>query len=94
MFQRASISSVYKVLAEYKTANGLSAPKKYHRAKGLLDNISQETKAAIRRKIHAFFFRNEPPTLDKILSAISNDDNFQNLKRTTLSKLIKDINFR
>lgn len=65
----------------------------YYRQRGILDSIDDETKSALRRLIHSFFERNEPPTLDKILAAVNEAEHLQQFKRTTLRALIKEIGF-
>lgn len=85
---------MYKVLAEYKNNHEFAPPKPYKRPRKILDNIQEETKSLIRRTIHQFFFENELPMLDKILTKVNNNDELPNFKRTTLSTLIKELNFR
>ncbi|XP_031342522.1 uncharacterized protein LOC116170342 isoform X1 [Photinus pyralis] len=89
-----SIPSVYKILREYTEVHELHSPKKYYRPRAILDNIDSGTKSILRRLLHSFFERNEPPTLSKVLAVLHEDEDLPNLKRTTLWKLIKEIGFR
>lgn len=50
-------------------------------------------RSAIRRKVHQFFSRNEPPTLSKVLAAINYDPDHPNLKRSSLHSLLIEIGF-
>ncbi|XP_031338164.1 uncharacterized protein LOC116167067 [Photinus pyralis] len=89
-----SIPSVYKILREYTEEHELHSPKKYYRPRAILDNIDSGTKSILRRLLHSFFERNEPPTLSKVLAVLHEDEDLPHLKRTTLWKLIKEIGFR
>ncbi|XP_031341631.1 uncharacterized protein LOC116181943 isoform X1 [Photinus pyralis] len=89
-----SIPSVYKILREYTEVHELHSPKKYYRPRAILDNIDSGTKSILRRLLHSFFERNEPPTLSKVLAVLHEDEDLPHLKRTTLWKLIKEIGFR
>lgn len=89
-----SVPSVFKILHEYKETHVLEEPKVYHRQRAILDNIDDKTKSDVRCLIHSFFERNEPPTLDKMLAAVHENENLPQFKRTTLSILIKEIGFR
>lgn len=53
------------------------------------------TLSCIRRKFHAFFRRNEIPTLDKLLRQLNDNAEIfpQNISRTTLYRLLKDMGF-
>lgn len=89
-----SVPSVFKILREYQETHELQPPKVYHRPRAILDNIDDETKTAVRRLIHSFFERNEPPTVDKILAAVHENEYLPQFKRTTLRTLMKEIGFR
>lgn len=47
----------------------------------------------ICQTIHAFWLRRELPTIDKILTAVNENPSLPNLKRTTLFKVIKKLDF-
>lgn len=89
-----SVPSVFKILQEYQETRVLQAPKVYHRQRAILDNIDDKTKSDVRCLIHSFFERNEPPTLDKMIAAVHENEYLPHFKRTTLSNLIKEIGFR
>lgn len=87
-------STVYKVVKEYRERRTLSEPKKIQNRKSTVELICDFDKNAIRRKVHGFFFKNEIPTIDKVLQAVNEDGDLPNFKRTTSYKLLKSLNFK
>ncbi|XP_023312011.1 uncharacterized protein LOC111692311 isoform X2 [Anoplophora glabripennis] len=51
-------------------------------------------KNSIRRIVHSFFFKNEIPTLDKILTEIKSRQDLPQMSRSSLYKFMKQINFK
>jgi hypothetical protein len=47
----------------------------------------------ICRKAHEFYFRNQPPTLNSVLTAINKDPDLPNFKKATLHVLLREIGF-
>lgn len=88
------VASIYRILREYKANGKLESPKVYRRARTVLDNVSDETKSGIRRIVHTFFSKNEPPTVKKILTAVNENPIFPDFKITTMRTLLKEIGFR
>lgn len=86
--------TVYNVIKEYKETHTFSAPKRKLTYKKYIDSIDDFDKNAIRRKVHQFFFRNELPTIDKVLREVNDDPDLPDFKRTTFYKLIKELNFK
>jgi transposase len=78
-------------LKEKKTKNYVSAPKKSSGRPAI--KLDEDSKYAIRRIVHSFFFKNEPPTLDKVLTAIHADGDLPKLTRSVLWKSLKELNF-
>lgn len=87
-------SSVYRVINEYKEFKVLSSPKKTRPRNSLLDSIDDFDRNAIRREVHQFFFRNEIPTIDKVLANVNANPDLPNFKRTTFHQLLKQLNFQ
>ncbi|XP_072383841.1 uncharacterized protein [Diabrotica undecimpunctata] len=87
-------TSVFNVIKEYKTTNKLTAPKTNKNRKIKLDNVDEFTRNAIRRIVHQFFFKNEIPTVDKILNQINSDPDLPNFKRTSFHLLLKKLKFQ
>ncbi|XP_077516886.1 uncharacterized protein LOC144127819 [Amblyomma americanum] len=48
---------------------------------------------AIRLKVHSMYAKREVPTLDSVLTAVNEDDDLPNFKKTTLWRLVKDVVF-
>lgn len=86
-------SSVFKVLREYKECGILNSPKKTKLRKCILEEIDDFDRNAIRRKVHEFFFRNELPTINKVLKVVNDDPDLPTFKRTTFYRLLKELNF-
>ncbi|KAL4096463.1 hypothetical protein QTP88_021412 [Uroleucon formosanum] len=57
------------------------------------DKIDDFNKNAIKQKIYGFWFRNEIPTLKKIVQAINDDSLLPNLPCTSLRRVLKELNF-
>lgn len=85
---------MYNILREYKQTHALHSPTVYHRQRAILDYIDNETKSRLRRLVHSFFERNEPPTLNTILAAVGEDEEIPHLKRSTLRNVLKEIGFK
>lgn len=71
-----------------------SEKKKYERTKPVIDNVTLDEKEQIRKKVHSFFAKNEPPTVAKVLAAVNADDNMNNYKISTFTKILHQLNFR
>jgi hypothetical protein len=50
-------------------------------------------RSGIRRKVHEFYFKNQPPTLNSLLAAVNNELDLPDFKRTTLYVLLKELGF-
>lgn len=89
-------TSVYKTLADYKrdSVAGLKSPLNKKKRDDVFDKLDGQNKCAIRRKVHEFFFNNEPPTVDKVLQSVNDDDQLPNFKRTSMFKILKKLGFK
>lgn len=90
--------TIYTIKREQEQKGQVSSPKKVKKRKGVQVNdrchtYDENTQALIRRKVHEFFRQNVPPTLNKILVAINNDDDFPDFSRATLHRLLHDMGF-
>lgn len=56
--------------------------------------ILDDTKYAIRRKIHGLFFKNEIPTIKKLLTEIQSDVTLTNISRRVFLRTLHEMNFR
>ena len=88
------VSSVYRIMKEYKSAGEFKSPvKNKPKTKTIISEADEIVKNAIRRKVHSFYFNKEIPTLDKILSAVNDDPDLPDFKRTTMFHLLKNLGF-
>lgn len=62
-----SLASVYRITKEYKETKEFQQPKKPGPQRSFIQKFDEFTFAAIRRKVHAFFYKNEIPTIEKVL---------------------------
>ncbi|VEN37080.1 unnamed protein product, partial [Callosobruchus maculatus] len=62
--------SFYKVVREYRTRHSFAAPLTNQNRKRCIDLVDHGDTSAIRRKVHQLFFRNELPTIDKVLKEV------------------------
>lgn len=86
-------NSIEKMISEYKSKKTISSPNmKKHRPK-IIELIDDFDKNAIRQKVHMFWRNHDPPRLDNIMNAVSEDDSLPTLKRTTMYALLKDLHF-
>lgn len=60
----------------------------------MAQKIDDFDKNALRRKVHSFWLKRQIPTLNKILTAVNDDDSLPNFKRTSLYKILKSLNFK
>lgn len=86
-------NSIEKMISEYKSQKTISSPHMKKLRPKKIKLIDDFDKNAIRKKIHMFWRNHDPPTLNKIMNAVSEDGSSPTLKRTTMYALLKDLNF-
>lgn len=89
VFMGLSRSSIYKIAREKKEKGRVASPPPKLPKNTIIDALDDLDLRGIRRKIYGFYFENELPTIDKILSAVNADDSLPNFKRTTFYKVLK-----
>ncbi|XP_049861992.1 uncharacterized protein LOC126355670 [Schistocerca gregaria] len=87
-------SSVYRVISEYKAKHYLKSPKKGKVRQKLSESFDDFNTNATRRKVHEFFFHNDLPTIDKVLTVVNEDADLGSFRRTTFYKLLREMNFK
>lgn len=87
------VGSIKSILAEYKYTKTVKSPCMKKNRPKLSNTIGDIGKNAIREKIYSFWLNREFPTLEKIVTAVSNDENIRTLKRSTMYELLKEIGF-
>ncbi|XP_026745933.1 uncharacterized protein LOC113507267 [Trichoplusia ni] len=88
------IASVYNILKEYKSEEGIKSPIKSKDRPKFYQKVDDFDKSVIRKKIHSFFLNGQLPTIPKILQAVNDDEDMPNFSETTLRRLIKHLNFK
>jgi transposase len=92
-----SKNTVFNIRSE--AARGpLRTPNKKRRSRGTRSSSRKVkyndcVRSGIRRKVHEFYFKNQPPTLNSLLVAVNNDLSLPYFKRTTLYVLLKELGF-
>lgn len=89
-----SRATVYRVIKEYTTTGKCVDPKNITGRPSLLKSFDETVKTAIRQIVHNMFRQNEPPTLDKVLVQVKNNEDLPNMSRSTLYLLLKQMNFK
>lgn len=87
-----SRATIYRILKEYQDNECCSSVKP--RTGRPTVGLDEDMKYAIRRKVHAFYIKNEVPTLNKVLEEIRKDEDLPKFGRTTLWKVLRQLNFR
>jgi len=85
--------TVQSTICNYKNKRIVKLPNITKCRYSIKEKTDQFEKSAIRRKIHAFWYNYEVPTLDKIVMAINEDPNLNTYKRSNLYRLLKDLGF-
>ena len=86
--------TIYRTIKEYRQTGTVHPPKHSGGRPSLQTLYDERVKFAVRQIVHSFFFKNELPTLDKILAEIKDHSDLPNISRSSLYKLMKMINFR
>lgn len=81
-------------MEEHRGNGSFKKKPKQERTKRVLDKVDDDTKSQIRRTVHEYFIRNEPPTIDKILTRVNENESLPNFKRSTFHKLLLELKFR
>lgn len=88
------VRTICKTISEYKTKGTISSLSKITRIrKNTFDKMDDFDKSAIRRKLHDLQLKNEAIKLKKVFKAINDDTKLPNLKKTTMWRVLKDLNF-
>ncbi|KAI4464852.1 sterol regulatory element-binding protein cleavage-activating protein [Holotrichia oblita] len=88
-----SRATVYRVIKAYTASGKCVDPKKITGRPSLLKFFDETSRTAIRQIVHNMFRQNEPPTLDKVLVQVKNNEDLPNMSRSTLYLLMKQMNF-
>lgn len=83
--QRTISTTIY----EYENFKTVSSPNRKKNRDTIFTKIDEFDKNGIRRAVHSFWFENQIPTLDKILSKINATEGLPDFSRTTLYSLLR-----
>jgi transposase len=92
-----SVRTIQKIVQEDK--EGELSEVKTNRKRTRCRNNSRDytydegVRIGVRRTVHSFFFENIPPTLNRLLPKVNQDENLPNFTRSTMYRLLKDMNF-
>lgn len=87
-----SESSVYNVLREFKEYKDLRQPK--IAKKRYLEVVNDIDRNFVRKSVHDFYFRNDLPTVDKVLEVVNSAFSPPPYRKTQFYKLLKELNFQ
>lgn len=85
--------TVVSTISQYKKNGTISSPNRKRTRTSLFDKIDELHRHGLRQKVHSFWLQRELPTVDKILIAVNEDPVLPNFKRTTLYRIIKQLDF-
>lgn len=93
---RIGLTTINKTRKEMRDTDTLSSPSKTgpKEKNKRLNRYDSFTLSCIRRKVHQFFARNEPPTLNKVLNTVNEDPDLPNMSKETLRRILHDIGFK
>lgn len=86
-------NTIQKTISEYKTTKTVSSPNRKRLKTSLFQKIDDLDRTGIRRKIHSVWLKREVPTIDRILLDVNADPSLPDFKRTSLYRVIKDLDF-
>lgn len=87
-------STVFRTIKEYRETGNIASPKKLGGRPGIVTRYNEEIKNSVRQIIHSFFYKNEMPTLNKILHEINSRPDLPKMCRSSLYRFMKQINFK
>lgn len=93
LLTKVNESSIYSCLKNTTNPEAVFTLKEEHRGRKKII-INDDTRYAIRRIAHSFFFRNEIPNVKKIAAAIEADDSMPKISRHVLLRTLRAMQFR
>lgn len=86
------LSLIRSTIRLYLETGQVMSPNKKKRRLNFEQKLDEFDKNAIRRKVH-LFYREGRPTVSKVLQAVNDDPLLPSFSRTTLWRLLKELNF-
>ncbi|KAK5647894.1 hypothetical protein RI129_002786 [Pyrocoelia pectoralis] len=85
---------LWNIIKEIESSGTARSPKKTRTRQSQYTRLQDFEKSRIRKHVHSFFFKNELPTLEKVLRAINDDDSLPDFKRTSLWRVLRKLGFK
>jgi len=86
-------STVHRTINDYKEKNTVVSPKRKRARIQIIETFDEFARNTVRRHVHSIWFRREIPTVNKIHKAVSDDNDLPIVSRTSLFKLLKELQF-
>lgn len=80
-------------LSEYRNKETVTSPNKTNFQSKVTDRVDKFDQNAIRQKVHQFWYNHQIFTLNKMLSAINEDDSLPSFSKMSLYIILKHLNF-
>lgn len=85
--------TVSVTLSEYRNTKTVTSPNKTKIRPKVTDKVDEFDQNAIRQKVHQFWYNHQIPTLNKILTAVNEDDSLPSFSKMSLYRILKHLNF-
>ncbi|XP_008190121.1 uncharacterized protein LOC103311976 [Acyrthosiphon pisum] len=85
--------TVSVTLSEYRNKKTVTSPNKTKIRPKVTDKVDEFDQNAIRQKVHQFWHNHQIPTLNKILTAVNEDDSLPSFSKISLHRVLKHLNF-
>ena len=85
--------TVSVTLSEYCNKKTVTSPNKTKIRPKVTDKVDEFDQNAIRQKVHQFWHNYQIPTLNKILTAVNEDDSLPSFSKMSLYRVLKHLNF-
>lgn len=93
LLTKVNETSIYKCIRTTDKPEAASTKKEENRGRKKII-IDDDTRYAIRRIAHSFFFRNEIPNVKKIAAAIESDNSMPKISRHVLLRTLREMKCR
>lgn len=87
-------NTIWNLIKEIEGSGSARSPKKVRKFLTIYDKLEDFEKMAIRRHVHTFYFRNESPTIAKVLNVVNNDDSLPNFSHSSFIRVLRKLGFK
>jgi len=85
--------TVSNIISEYNSKKTVTSPCKNRTKASFKEKFDDMQMNAVRLHVHSFWLNKTIPTLDKILTAVNNDETLPEISRTNLYRMLKFMDF-